>query len=248
MASPIRRRDGCMRRSRRSRAAVGLFGGRGDRGRVFHMNASTSGLLTLAGAAVLVAGVTITQGMLTERWKDRSVSKELDEAARVLEGAFPKKFGSWEMERELDGDPKELARAGAVGHISRLYRNTRSKARVSVFVVCARPHDASGHTPDRCYPVRASRSPRPSIAKRFPCPTAVPQKHSPARFARRARRCESSGPTASGARRTSRRKISPPRGHGSHRRSRGSRWSVNRRSTRCMPSSTRPGCRPPRRW
>jgi len=116
------------------------------------MNASTSGLLTLAGAAVLVAGVTITQGMLTERWKDRSVSKELDEAARVLEGAFPKKFGSWEMERELDGDPKELARAGAVGHISRLYRNTRSKARVSVFVVCARPHDASGHTPDRCYP------------------------------------------------------------------------------------------------
>jgi hypothetical protein len=39
-----------------------------------------------------------------------------------------------------------------VGHISRLYRNSRSKARVSAFVVCARPHDASGHTPDRCYP------------------------------------------------------------------------------------------------
>ena len=39
-----------------------------------------------------------------------------------------------------------------MGHISRLYRNSRTKARVSAFVVCARPHDASGHTPDRCYP------------------------------------------------------------------------------------------------
>jgi hypothetical protein len=28
----------------------------------------------------------------------------------------------------------------------------RTKGRVSVFVVCATPHDASGHTPDRCYP------------------------------------------------------------------------------------------------
>jgi hypothetical protein len=45
-----------------------------------------------------------------------------------------------------------LERAGAVGHISRAYFNRKSKARLSVFVVCATPHDASGHTPDRCYP------------------------------------------------------------------------------------------------
>lgn len=113
---------------------------------------STPGLTTLAGAAALVVAVTVAQGMLTERWKDKSVSKELDAAAKLLEKAFPQKFGSWELERELESDPKELERAGAVGHISRLYRNTRTKARVSAFVVCARPHDASGHTPDRCYP------------------------------------------------------------------------------------------------
>jgi hypothetical protein len=116
------------------------------------MKSSVSGLLTLAGAAALVAGVTFVQGIWTERWKDKTVSKDLDAAAKVLEATFPKKFGAWEMERVLEGDPKELERAGAVGHVSRLYRNSRTKARVSAFIVCARPHDASGHTPDRCYP------------------------------------------------------------------------------------------------
>ena len=116
------------------------------------MKSSASGWLTLAGAVALVLGVTVAQGFLTERWKDKTVTKDLQEAAKLLEERFPKSFGGWELERELEADPKELERAGAVGHISRLYRNTRTKARVSAFVVCARPHDASGHTPDRCYP------------------------------------------------------------------------------------------------
>ena len=116
------------------------------------MKTSASGLLTLAGATLLVVGVTVVQGMWTERWKDRSVSKELEQAATLLEKTFPENFGNWNLERELEGDAKELERAGAVGHISRLYRNNRTKARVSAFVVCAQPHDASGHTPDRCYP------------------------------------------------------------------------------------------------
>jgi hypothetical protein len=116
------------------------------------MKSPASGILTLAGTVSLVLGVTVAQGFLTERWKDKSVSKDLQEAATLLEERFPKSFGGWEVERELGADPKELERAGAVGYISRLYRNTRTKARVSAFVVCARPHDASGHTPDRCYP------------------------------------------------------------------------------------------------
>ena len=116
------------------------------------MKSSWMGIATAIGAAALVLTVTVAQGVLTERWKDKSVSKELEAASRLLEEKFPEKFGTWELERELEADSKELERAGAVGHISRLYRNTRSKARVSAFVVCARPHDASGHTPDRCYP------------------------------------------------------------------------------------------------
>lgn len=113
---------------------------------------ATASWLTLAGAVALVAGVTVLQGLWTDRWKDKSVSRELEQAAKLMESAFPTTFGDWELERDLESDPKELERAGAVGHISRLYRNARTKARVSAFVVCARPHDASGHTPDRCYP------------------------------------------------------------------------------------------------
>jgi hypothetical protein len=110
------------------------------------------GLATLAAAAALVVAVTVLQGMWTERWHARDVSAALTRDAEILERVFPERFGDWEVERELESNPKELQVAGAVGHISRLYRNVRTKARVSAFVVCATPYHASAHTPDRCYP------------------------------------------------------------------------------------------------
>jgi hypothetical protein len=116
------------------------------------MNKPGTGLTTALAAVLLVAGVTVVQGMWTERWGKRQDVAGLDRSARLLERAFPKAFGDWNYDRELESDPKELERAGAVGHISRLYRNERTKTPVSAFVVCATPHDASGHTPDRCYP------------------------------------------------------------------------------------------------
>jgi hypothetical protein len=114
----------------------------------------TTGLATLAAAVVLVAGVTILQGVWTERWSGRDVGAALERDAAILERVFPEQFGDWEIlnDQRVDPDPKELERAGAVGHVSRRYRNVRTKGVVSVFVVCATPHNASGHTPDRCYP------------------------------------------------------------------------------------------------
>lgn len=108
-------------------------------------------LAILVAAVALVAVATVVQGRWTERWAPIS-RDEVIAAARLLEERFPTTFGEWEAERELESDPKELEAAGAVGHISRLYRNNRTKARVSAFVVCALPYDASAHTPDRCYP------------------------------------------------------------------------------------------------
>jgi hypothetical protein len=105
----------------------------------------------VAVSTVLIIAVTYVQGTMKERWAPAS-RDEVERASRLLEERFPKRFGDWEVEQEIEGDPKELARAGAVGHVSVLFRNTRSKARVSAFVVSALPHDASGHTPDRCYP------------------------------------------------------------------------------------------------
>jgi hypothetical protein len=111
-----------------------------------------TGIVTLAVAAVLVAIVTVLQGIWTERWGEKNVAATLRADAEILERVFPEKFGDWEFEKELESDPKELERAGAVGHFCGQYRNVRTKTRVSAFVVCATPHDASGHTPDRCYP------------------------------------------------------------------------------------------------
>jgi hypothetical protein len=116
------------------------------------MQATRQALATAAGAVLLVIGVTVVQGVLTERWGRREDGGRLARAAGLLEESFPRKFGDWEFEEVLPSDPQELARAGAVGHVSKLYRNARTNTRVSTFVVCATPHDASGHTPDRCYP------------------------------------------------------------------------------------------------
>ena len=196
---------------------------------------SASGLLTLAGATLLVVGVTVVQGMWTERWKDRSVSKELEQAATLLEKTFPENFGNWNLERELEGDAKELERAGAVGHISRLYRNNRTKARVSAFVVCAQPHDASGHTPDRCYPGAGFE-----IGEVEHRQTILLSDGRSAETAKLGRRSASSGRTAFATPPASRRKTSPRPARGSRRRSLASHWSASRPCTSSMRSSMRP--------
>ncbi len=116
------------------------------------MKISVSGFVTLLLGVALVGGVTVVQGVWTDRWTGRNVKAELAEAADLLEKRFPIRFGNWEYVQDIEGDPKELERAGAVGHVSRLFRNIDTKEQVSAFVVCATPHDASGHTPDRCYP------------------------------------------------------------------------------------------------
>lgn len=116
------------------------------------MKSPASGLPFAAVAIGLVAVVTLLQGLLTNRWGGTEDRGDLERAARVLEQVFPESAGEWEFAEAIESDPKELARAGAVGHVSRVYRNAKTKRTVSTFVVCAAPHDASGHTPDRCYP------------------------------------------------------------------------------------------------
>ena len=112
---------------------------------------SKTGVVAAAAALLLVVGVTLVQGRWTDRWVERR-NDALDQAARRLERSFPKNFGDWTLDRDLETSKEELDRAGAVGSVSRVYRNQTTKMHISAFVVCATPHDASGHTPDRCYP------------------------------------------------------------------------------------------------
>jgi hypothetical protein len=108
--------------------------------------------LTVGAALAMVVGATYLQGRMTDRWSGRNVTAELKRAATLLEARFPERFAGWETAEEIEASPRELEKAGAVGHVSRIYKNAKSKAAVSTFVVCATPRDASGHTPDRCYP------------------------------------------------------------------------------------------------
>lgn len=101
---------------------------------------------------VAVVAVTAVQGVFTDRWSGTDVSAELTRDGALLESSFPTEFGSWKMVSKGEADPAQLKAAGAVGHVTREYQNVDTGMRVGVFVVCATPHDASGHTPDRCYP------------------------------------------------------------------------------------------------
>ncbi len=116
------------------------------------MKTFSSGMLTVIAAFGVVVGTTYLHGRMTDRWTVQNVAAELQQAAKLLEERFPDRCGDWEVIEELESNPEELRRAGAVGHVSRAYVNTRTKAQLSAFVVCATPHNASGHTPDRCYP------------------------------------------------------------------------------------------------
>jgi len=112
----------------------------------------SGGLMTAIAAFGVVVGTTYLHGRMTDRWTEQNVAVELQKAAKLLEERFPTRCGDWEAVEELESSPEELKRAGAVGHVSRSYLNRKSKAQLSTFVVCATPHNASGHTPDRCYP------------------------------------------------------------------------------------------------
>jgi len=113
---------------------------------------SRTGLAVVAAAVAAVVVATAVHGTWTERWGKRHDDTLLKASAVRLESRFPAEFGDWRVVENMETSPEELARAGAVGSIARTYRNAKTKSMVSAFVVCALPHDASGHTPDRCYP------------------------------------------------------------------------------------------------
>jgi hypothetical protein len=113
----------------------------------------SAGSATAVAAGVIVVATTYLHGRMTDRWTGRNVTGELRKAAALLEERFPRAAGEWAAAEEIPTDPQELERAGAVGYVSRSYRHgTAGVPPVAAFIVCATPHEASGHTPDRCYP------------------------------------------------------------------------------------------------
>lgn len=104
-------------------------------------------IIPIAVAIALIVGTAIVQGVWTERW---GTFPELELFAEQLPNV-PENIGEWTGEEAPETDKRILEIAGAVGSLSRVYRNERGET-VSVFIVCGRLMDVFHHTPDRCYP------------------------------------------------------------------------------------------------
>jgi hypothetical protein len=116
------------------------------------MTTSKTGLLTGAAATLLVVAVTLVQGIWTERWTKQADDTALRHSAELLERDFPRAFGEWRFLQDMETSPEELARAGAVGSIARVFSHAVNKTAVSAFVVCAthaRPVLSGGGVRDR---------------------------------------------------------------------------------------------------
>lgn len=101
----------------------------------------------VAIAVVIIVTAAIVQGIWTERWGD---FPELKLYADQLKNV-PMQIGDWTGEDLPAEDQRVLDIAGAVGSLSRLYRNEHND-QVSIFIVCGRLDDVFFHSPDRCYP------------------------------------------------------------------------------------------------
>jgi hypothetical protein len=99
-------------------------------------------------AIVMIVGLGVYQGVKADRWSEAGIDA-LEFAARL--DHVPMVIGDWEGE-DRQQDAAVLRGAGAVGSVSRVYRNTRTNEQVSIFIICGHSRDVAGHTPEECYP------------------------------------------------------------------------------------------------
>lgn len=106
-------------------------------------------VIPTAVAVVLIFFTTIVQGWLTDRWGP-SASEQLTAFAEAFK-RVPDQIGDWELQQITDMDPREREAAGAVGDLSRTYRNPHTQEVVSVYMICGPSRSVAVHTPDACY-------------------------------------------------------------------------------------------------
>lgn len=97
---------------------------------------------------LLIVGLTIPQIQMTDRLAGTNFSAE--ERGVLLE-KVPKNIGDWHGE-DKPTDPHVRKVAGAIGAVSRMYRNSRTGEQVDLWLIVGHARDISFHTPDVCYP------------------------------------------------------------------------------------------------
>jgi Protein of unknown function (DUF3485) len=104
--------------------------------------------LPIFAGVLLIVGLTIPQIKMTDRFAGTNVSAE--QRAHLLE-KVPIDVGDWHGQN-MDIDPEVRAKAGAIGAVSRMYRNSRTGEQVDLWLIVGHSRDVSFHTPDVCYP------------------------------------------------------------------------------------------------
>jgi hypothetical protein len=103
--------------------------------------------LPIVLGVLLIVGLTIPQIRMTDRFSGENITVE--QQAELLK-LVPTKFGNWRGE-EMDVDEQVRERAGAVGAVSRVYRNIRTRDVVNLWLIVGHGRPVSRHTPNVCY-------------------------------------------------------------------------------------------------
>ena len=107
-------------------------------------------IVPAAIAVVLIVFTSIVQGLWTDRFAP-TMSEELNAFATAMK-SIPNQIGDWDsQEGNAEMDPMEREAAGAVGDLSRKYRNPNTQEEVSVYMICGASRNVAIHTPDACY-------------------------------------------------------------------------------------------------
>jgi hypothetical protein len=94
-----------------------------------------------------IVGLTIPQFIMTDRWADTNVTAL--QQAELLRNV-PMTIGNWHGE-DMPVDETVRDTAGAIGAISRVYRNVRTGESVDLWLIVGHGRPISAHTPNICY-------------------------------------------------------------------------------------------------
>src|SRR5262245_39800290 len=104
--------------------------------------------LPIVLGVLLIVGLTIPQFRMTDRLAGTSVSAQ--QRAELLK-QVPSKVGDVQgVDMQVDETVRQ--KAGAVGAVSRAYRNSRTGEQVDLWLIVGHARDVAAHTPDVCYP------------------------------------------------------------------------------------------------
>jgi hypothetical protein len=119
-------------------------------------------LPVIVGVAAIVA-LTVVQSLMSDRFVDTNVTAE--QRAQLLKDV-PMEVGDWEG-KDLKVTEEVRDTAGAVGCVSRQFKNLRTGEVVRLWLIVGHARDIANHTPDICYK-GAGFSMRSSISSLYP--------------------------------------------------------------------------------